>query len=77
MNKIGQAELHNIDCMAYMTTLPDKTFDLAIVDPPYGIGVAKMNIGARKLKNNTCDDKNWDDFVPDEVYFKELERVSK
>ena len=29
----------NIDCMEYMATLPDKAFDLAIVDPPYGIGV--------------------------------------
>jgi site-specific DNA-methyltransferase (adenine-specific) len=38
MNKIGRAELHNIDCMTYMATLPDKAFDLAIVDPPYGIG---------------------------------------
>lgn len=32
-------ELHNIDCMEYMRTLPDKAFELAIVDPPYGIGM--------------------------------------
>jgi len=30
--------LHNIDCMEFMATLPDKAYDLAIVDPPYGIG---------------------------------------
>lgn len=32
-------ELLNMDCMEYMKTLPDKAFDLAIVDPPYGIGM--------------------------------------
>lgn len=31
-------ETYNIDCMEYMRTLPDKAFDLAVVDPPYGIG---------------------------------------
>lgn len=31
-------EAYNIDCMAYMATLPDKCFDLAVVDPPYGGG---------------------------------------
>lgn len=32
-------ELLNMDCMEYMRGLPDKAFDLAIVDPPYGIGI--------------------------------------
>ena len=36
-------EAYNIDCMAYMRTLPDKSFTLACVDPPYGIGVMSMN----------------------------------
>ena len=31
-------ELYNIDCMEYMKDQPDNAFDLAIVDPPYGIG---------------------------------------
>ena len=31
-------ELLNCDCMEYMATVPDKHFDLAIVDPPYGLG---------------------------------------
>ena len=31
-------EAYNIDCMEYMATLPDKVFDLAVVDPPYGAG---------------------------------------
>lgn len=39
-------ELLHIDCMEYMRTLPDKAFDLAIVDPPYGISAPRMNMGA-------------------------------
>ena len=35
-------EAYNIDCMEYMRTLPDKAFDLAVVDPPYGIDVCNM-----------------------------------
>ena len=35
-------ELHNIDCMEYMAGLPDKAFDLAIVDPPYNVGQAMV-----------------------------------
>ena len=79
MNKIGQAELHNIDCMAYMATLPDKAFDLAIVDPPYGIDVAKTgNVGGGKLaKVTNYGAKNWDSKAPDFNYFNELKRISK
>ena len=32
---------YNMDCMEYMRTLPDKAFDLAVVDPPYGISITK------------------------------------
>ena len=39
-------ELLNIDCMEYMAGLPDKAFDLAIVDPPYGINAPKMQMGS-------------------------------
>lgn len=39
------SESYNIDCMAYMATLPDKSFDLAIVDPPYGINAPNMKMG--------------------------------
>jgi len=38
-------ELLNIDCMAYMRTVPDGYFDLAIVDPPYGINAQSMSMG--------------------------------
>jgi site-specific DNA-methyltransferase (adenine-specific) len=39
-------ELLNIDCMQYMAGLPDKAFDLAIVDPPYGINSTAMRMGS-------------------------------
>lgn len=39
-------QVFNCDCMDYMRTLPDKYFDLAIVDPPYGINAPKMAMGS-------------------------------
>jgi site-specific DNA-methyltransferase (adenine-specific) len=80
MNKIGQAELHNIDCMAYMATLPDKAFDLAIVDPPYGIG---ENGDRNKSRGKLAVAKDYKAFAggdiesPNKDYFLELQRISK
>lgn len=61
--------------MEYMCTVQDKYFDLAIVDPPYGISVNSMNMGGRKTVKP--DTKKWDDNPPPQEYFLELERVSK
>jgi len=68
-------ELLNTDCMDYMATLPDKAFDLAIVDPPYGICINAMSMGSRKTIKP--DKRNWDNAVPSEAYFNDLKRVSK
>ena len=65
----------NEDNMAMMARYPDKCFDLAIVDPPYGIGMDGGNVGY-KGKNNFAK-KDWDKSTPNERYFKELFRVSK
>lgn len=65
-------EAFNIDCMEYMATLPDKAFDLAIVDPPYGIGNFVQTTG-----NVRGEKVTWNDSIPPDIYFKELERVSK
>jgi site-specific DNA-methyltransferase (adenine-specific) len=65
----GGIELLNIDCMEYMSTVPDKFFDLAIVDPPYGIGGHKQRV--------FDDGKKWDNERPSAEYFIELKRVSK
>jgi len=62
--------------MAVMRETADNTYDLAIVDPPYGIGVS----GEGKMTSNSRKEyarKNWDDAVPPPEYFAELRRVSK
>lgn len=70
--------LLNIDCMEYMATLPDKAFDLAIVDPPYGIGASKGTWGSSNLwKVTNYGKKDWDLYTPEENYFIELVRISK
>ena len=74
---------YNIDCMEIMKTLPDKYFELAIVDPPYGIDVANMNMGAgksprcSKIENRLWKPKDWDAGAPASEYFSELFRVSQ
>lgn len=72
--KIHNIELHNVDCMEYMRSLPDKAFDLAIVDPPYGIGMSGGNVGYKGANN--LERKNWDSSIPSDAYFAELKRVS-
>jgi len=62
--------------MEYMKTVPDKAFELAIVDPPYGINV-NMNMGLRKGQKKKREQKNWDNSIPSAEYFKELFRVSQ
>lgn len=70
------SEVYNEDCMIGMARFPDKFFDLAVVDPPYGFGV-NMNMGRRKGKRKKHVDKIWDDSIPSQEYFSELMRVSK
>lgn len=69
-------ELLNCDCMTYMKGLEDNAFDLAIVDPPYGITTwsASGNHSISKEEINKL--KQWDN-LPDQEYFNELFRVSK
>jgi len=70
-------EYYNEDCMAGMARYPDKHFDLAIVDPPYGIGI-NHNIGRRKGdKASEYKKAYWDSQPPNESYFEELKRVSE
>jgi site-specific DNA-methyltransferase (adenine-specific) len=78
-------ELHNIDCMEYLATLEDNAFELAIVDPPYGIGADSKNSGPNskrhektsKAKINSYKSHGWDHAIPKKQYFTELKRVSK
>jgi site-specific DNA-methyltransferase (adenine-specific) len=72
---MGEIVLHNCDNMELMKGKPDKFFDLALVDPEYGIGVNKMNMGSRKTIRP--DSRTWDNSIPPPIYFQELMRVSK
>lgn len=71
-------ELLNIDCMTYMAGLPDKAFDLAIVDPPYGIGRdGSVRTTSRHGGRKAHAFKGWDSKIPEDEYFDELFRVSE
>ena len=67
-------ELINGDCMNVMKDYPDNYFDLAVVDPPYGIGMSGGNVGYDG--NNHLDRKEWDNSIPKDEYFDELRRIS-
>lgn len=69
-----KSEVFNTDCLEAMRAMPDKAFDLAIVDPPYGIGVDNMTMfdGAKIQSRH----KEYSDVVPSNEYFTELRRVS-
>ena len=64
------------DCMNYMKDLPDNAFDLACVDPPYGIGNTTTSAGNKRRKTLHKRVK-WNEKIPDEKYFSELYRISK
>ena len=64
----------NEDCMDLLKRTPDKFYDLALVDPPYGINRNGMNMGNSVFNK---DDKEWDKNTPNKEYFEELFRVSK
>ena len=74
-------KLYNMDCMEGMKQFPDNYFDLAIVDPPYGLGDRLVNGGKkggmgslRKLDDNKVE--KWD-IPPTKEYFYELKRISE
>ena len=76
--QINGLTLHNVDCMEYMKSLPDNAFELAIVDPPYGIDAANMQMGKGKgTESREWISKDWDKSAPDNGYFLELKRVSR
>ena len=77
-------QIIHADCMDIMKDIPDKYFELAIVDPPYGIGMDGMTtIKGISGKSNTFSNiqhhakKGWDNSTPDKTYFTELQRISK
>jgi site-specific DNA-methyltransferase (adenine-specific) len=69
------SETFNEDCMIGMARYPDKYFDLAVVDPPYGIGENWKKNRFSKFYKQTSTYKN--NSIPSAEYFKELFRISK
>ena len=67
----AEINLYNEDCLQAMKAMQDKQFDLAIVDPPYGIGISSNPVRQQHKR------KSWDDAIPEKEYFDELFRVSK
>ena len=72
-------DYRNEDCMIGMARYPDKYFDLAIVDPPYGLERYKKNDGgnSKKIRSFGDKDKNWNNEKPSDKYFEELFSISK
>ncbi len=78
MKVTNKINLYNCDNMEFMKNIPDKYYDLAIVDPPYGIGYdgAKKTSGSHGGRK-AHKFKGWDSSIPEKEYFDEVFRVSK
>ncbi len=78
--KIPNFEFYNADNMEIMAQYPDNYFDLAIVDPPYGIGAGNTKFinrsSANKRASKFYKENDWD-VLPKSEYWNELKRVSK
>ena len=82
-----QSKAYNCDCLEYMKSLPDNYFDLAIADPPYGIGASRPTKKAERARQadgsilqvsvTNFTKKDWDNAIPSQEFFDELRRVSK
>jgi len=89
MKITDKIEVTNEDNMQLMARYPDNYFDLAIVDPPYGIGAdeAQNKAAEQRIKSNgkskagkgykLYKKSEWDNDIPNQKYFKELFRISK
>jgi site-specific DNA-methyltransferase (adenine-specific) len=83
LGAVPLSEVYLEDCTKALKRFSDNFFDVAIVDPPYGIDIANMNMGAgkgkrcSKLQNRKWKPKDWDNGIPNEEYFEQLFRVSK
>lgn len=73
MNITNKIQITNEDNMDLMARYPDKYFDLAIIDPPYGIDINSSG----RLGHYGGKGKKWDSDIPNKKYFNELFRVSK
>jgi site-specific DNA-methyltransferase (adenine-specific) len=78
-------KIHCMDCLEGMKLIPDKYFDLIVTDPPYGIGINKMNfvtsgaikVGGAYRNDYSNHNTEWDNTVLPKEYFDEMIRISK
>lgn len=77
-------QLYNGDCLEAMKKMKDNEFELAICDPPYGIGASSSSFmrtgkqtGKSKAISGMYKSSSWDNKIPEKEYFQELKRVSK
>lgn len=78
MKVTDKITITNEDCMELLKRTPDNFYDLAICDPPYGIGEDKTKRPSRgKTYTKPHTSKDWDSEIPNDEYFKELFRISK
>lgn len=81
MNWTDKIQVYNEDCLEAMKKMDDNQFDLAIVDPPYGIGnIIRHSKGGNQLADNfhfdDGKDMSWNDKIPSSEYFNQLQRIS-
>ena len=72
-------KIHCCDCLDLMREMPDKSVDLVLTDPPYGIG-DKLAIGGATKRNLMMElylASPWEDVAPSKEYFDEIFRISK
>ena len=78
---MSEINFYNVDCVEFMKTKPDNYYDLAIVDPPYGIGASNTTNTQGKNRKKRIEPKytkkDWDNERPNKDYWFELKRVSK
>lgn len=80
---VPTSDVYLEDCVKALKRYADNHFDLAIVDPPYGLGLETVSIPSEKNTNSQqkfykdLKSKRWDDNTPNKEYFDELKRVSK
>jgi site-specific DNA-methyltransferase (adenine-specific) len=74
-----KSTVYLMDCIEGMKQFPDKKIDLAVVDPPYGLGKRLVDGGSVSpfIKSQNKKVKEWDNAIPTDEYFEELKRVSK
>jgi site-specific DNA-methyltransferase (adenine-specific) len=79
MKITDKINLHHTDCMDFMRDVPDGYYELAIVDPPYGIGEdgGDKKRDTKGIKTPIYTKKYWDTTTASKKYFKELKRISK